>query len=142
MTVIICVDKNNGMSFGGKRQTKDRKLREFLLDIAEREGLQIAMTPYSYEQFKEDERDALITVKENFSFDEDYVFLEHNIPVPWNKVDKLFLCCWNREYPTDEYFSLPIGVECEFMYSDCIIQASHEELIVETYAVHTKKWYK
>lgn len=141
MTVIICLDNNGGISFGGKRQSKDRLFRKFLLDKAEKEKFQISMTPYSYGQFKEDERDELIDVKEAFSFDESCVFLERKTLIPWERVDTLIICCWNRDYPADEYFNLPIGVECILQKTEEIVSDSRT-LTIETYVVHTKNWYR
>ena len=102
MTVIICVDNNGGILFNGKRQSKDRIFRKYLLDIVEKKNSRIAMSPYTYSQFKEDERKELTDVKEEFSFDEDYIFLERAIPILWEKVNNLILCCWNRDYPAGQ----------------------------------------
>lgn len=131
MTVIICVDNNSGILFNGKRQSKDRMLRKYLLDIVEKDNCRIAMTPYTYGQFQEDKRKELIDVKNTFSFDEDYIFLEQSIPISWEKVNNLILCCWNRDYPTDEYFNLPIGVECILQKTEEIVSDSHT-LTIET----------
>ena len=141
MTVIICVDNNGGILFNGKRQSKDRIFRKYLLDIVEKENCRIAMTPYTYGQFQEDKRKEQIDVKNIFSFDEDYIFLEQSIPISWEKVNNLILCCWNRDYPTDEYFNLPIGVECVLRKTEEIVSDSHT-LTIETYEVHTKNWYR
>ena len=35
MTIIICLDKNNGYQFGGKRQSTDRELRKKILELAD-----------------------------------------------------------------------------------------------------------
>lgn len=141
MTVIICVDNNGGILFNGKRQSKDRALRKYLLDIVEKEKCRIAMSSYTYSQFKEDERKEIIDVKERFSFDEDYIFFEQAIPISWEKVNNLILCCWNRDYPADEYFNLPIGVECILQKTEEIVSDSHT-LTIETYEVHTKNWFR
>lgn len=141
MTVIICVDNNGGILFNGKRQSKDRIFRKYLLDIVEKKNSRIAMSPYTYSQFKEDKRKELTDVKEEFSFDEDYIFLERAIPILWEKVNNLILCCWNRDYPADEYFNLPIGVECILQKTEEIVSDSHT-LTIETYEVHTKNWYR
>lgn len=141
MTVIICVDNNGGILFNGKRQSKDRALRKYLLDIVEKENSRIAMSPYTYSQFKDNERKEIIDVKDAFSFDEDYIFLEQSISISWEKVNNLILCCWNRDYPADEYFNLPIGVECILQKTEEIVSDSHT-LTIETYEVHTKNWYR
>lgn len=141
MTVIICVDNNGGILFNGKRQSKDRIFRKYLLDIVEKKNSRIAMTPYTYGQFQEDKRKELIDVKNTFSFDENYIFLEQSIPISWEKVNNLILCCWNRDYPTDEYFNLPIGVECILRNTEEIVSDSHT-LTIETYEVHTRNWYR
>ena len=141
MTVIICVDNNGGILFNGKRRSKDRIFRKYLLDIVEKKNSRIAMLPYTYSQFKEDEGKELTDVKEEFSFDEDYIFLERAIPILWEKVNNLILCCWNRDYPADEYFNLPIGVECILQKTEEIVSDSHT-LTIETYEVHTKNWYR
>lgn len=141
MTLIICVDNNGGILFNNKRQSKDRILRKYLLDIVEKENSYIAMSPYTYSQFKDNERKEIIDVKDAFSFDEDYIFLEQSISISWEKVNNLILCCWNRDYPADEYFNLPIGVECVLRKTEEIESDSHT-LTIETYEVHTKNWYR
>ena len=61
MNVIVCVDKNNGMAFMGKRQSMDCVLREKILEIAN--GSRLLMNGFSAKQF---ESTAAITVDESF----------------------------------------------------------------------------
>lgn len=35
MTLVICLDKNNGYQFGGKRQSADREVRGRILKLAD-----------------------------------------------------------------------------------------------------------
>ena len=50
MNIIVCVDKNNGMSFCGKRQSQDRVLRERVLEMTN--GSRLLMNSYSAKQFE------------------------------------------------------------------------------------------
>ena len=45
MQMILCLDDNNGMSFGGKRQSRDRVVVEKILELTA--GGKIWMNGYS-----------------------------------------------------------------------------------------------
>ena len=48
MSIIICLDKNNGYKFGGKRQSTDRELRKKVLELAD----EIRCDNYTASQFE------------------------------------------------------------------------------------------
>ena len=51
MTLILCVDDRGGLSFNGRRQSQDRRVREDLLTMAA--GGALWMDDYSRRQFTE-----------------------------------------------------------------------------------------
>ena len=57
MTLILCVDDRGGLSFNGRRQSQDRRVREDLLTMAA--GGTLWMDGYSRRQFTEPEAAAI-----------------------------------------------------------------------------------
>ena len=57
MTLILCVDDRGGLSFNGRRQSQDRRVREDLLTMAA--GGALWMDDYSRRQFTEPEAAAI-----------------------------------------------------------------------------------
>ena len=57
MTLILCVDDRGGLSFNGRRQSQDRRVREDLLAMAA--GGTLWMDGYSRRQFTEPEAAAI-----------------------------------------------------------------------------------
>ncbi len=106
MTLILCIDTRLGVSFLGKRQSRDRVLSADIVNSAG--GRRILISEYSKLLFDE----AKIELSENNIFvtknpigdsDEgDLVFLEQKP----KREDLLFaselvLYCWGRHYPSD-----------------------------------------
>ena len=61
MNIIVCIDKNGGMMFGGRRQSQDCVLREKILEVTS--GSRLLMNSYSAKQFENAES---IVVDEDF----------------------------------------------------------------------------
>lgn len=100
MILVICIDKTDGMLFGGKRQSKDKLLRERLLEHAA--ASRLLVNAFTAKQFEE----------EGFFLSEDpvgdaksgeFVFLE-DAELPRENIEKILLYHWNRRYPADRYF--------------------------------------
>ncbi len=100
MILLICIDKNDGMLFGGRRLSKDRAVRERMLSLAA--SSRLLVNAFTAKQFEE----------EGFSLSEaplaeagegDLVFLE-DLPLPEENIEKIILYHWNRRYPADRYF--------------------------------------
>lgn len=104
MTLIVCLDDNNGMMFGAKRQSRDSVLTERILKITE--GKNLVLSPYSAPLFQE-KKDLVITDDPAASASgEDFLLIE-NTPLPESGFDTLLIYRWNRRYPSTRFFTLP-----------------------------------
>ncbi len=102
MNLIICLDKSNGMLFCGKRQSRDIVLCEKVLEISN--GCKLIMNTSSAKLFESIEN---ITIDDNFlnnAQQGDYIFAECEIN-SLEKVEKVFIFQWNRDYPADTFFN-------------------------------------
>ena len=132
MTAIICVDDRNGMLFNHRRQSQDRVLRQDLL--REAAGHILRMNTYSLRQFKE----APPNVRSSEDFLEqakpgEFCFVEDRDPLSFaDRIEKLILYRWNRRYPADLYFTLPLeGWTLE--RREDFPGSSHENITKEVY---------
>ncbi len=103
MNIIICIDKNGGMSFCGKRQSQDCVLREKVLEITS--GARLLMNSYSAKQFENAES---IVVDESFldnANQGDFCFVEDK-EITTEIVEAFYVFNWNRKYPADLFFSV------------------------------------
>lgn len=109
MILAVCVDARGGMLFNRRRQSQDRLLREDLL--TEAAGRPLWMSAYSLRQFP-DPPDNL-RAAENFpalAGSGEFCFFEDCDPAPWlEHAEEILLYCWNRAYPADVYFPLPLA---------------------------------
>ncbi len=107
MTLITCIDTRLGLSFLGKRQSRDKLLSADIVNYAK--GRRILIGEYSRPLFSEagtELSENNIKVSENpmsEACDSDIVFLEGGV------TEKTLLCaselvlfCWNRHYPSDK----------------------------------------
>ena len=104
MRLIICVDARGGMSFNGRRVSRDRVVTE---QIIASEGGCLRMADYSRSLFP---ADADLYAGEDFlenAAPEDRCFLEISDPAPWlHRAEEIILYRWNRSYPYDNRFPL------------------------------------
>lgn len=108
MNIIICTEKNNGMSFCGKRLSQDKVLREKILEITN--GSRLFMSSYSAKQFENTES---IIIDDNFMNNAnqgDFCFVE-NIEITSENVECFYIFNWNRKYPADLFFSVDLKAE-------------------------------
>ena len=103
MKLVVCLDKNNGISFFGKRQSQDELQRKNLFELIG--NLKLFLTEYSYNLYKDIEFNFEI-IDENTEIIKNSVFLyegdflEKFLP----SVDEIIVYFWNRDYPFDETF--------------------------------------
>lgn len=101
MNIALCISKSGGMLFNNRRVSQDRILRQKLLELAGEGKLWI--NDFSADQFEADDR---LCVSEEFltaASDADLCFVE-NVEIPMERVDRVYLFHWNRDYPADVYF--------------------------------------
>lgn len=139
MIVIACVDNNMGMLFNQRRQSQDRALREKILQRCEDHKLW--MNAYSYKQFEEQaaNKDITICVAEDFltrAGAGDYCFVENaDVANCSNEIEQIILYCWNRDYPADFYFTVPVHSKPWRSVSlEDFCGSSHEKITEEVYS--------
>ena len=133
MTLIFCLDNNNGMLFAGKRQSRDRVVCEKVLEIST--GAVLRMSPYSAKLFPETSQ---IVAEVDFlrnagkgacCFVEDYDYLPF-----MDSVSRIILFKWNRDYPADRYFSYDLSANGYSLTSTELFSGhSHDEVTMEVY---------
>ena len=102
MIVILCTDSQNGLMFGGRRQSRDRLRLEDIQSLCGEKPL--LMNEYSSRLFlsygihpQRIAPDFLALANSG-----DYCFVEGNSLLPfYDKLEKIILYRWNRVYPAD-----------------------------------------
>lgn len=133
MTLIVCVDDNMGMLFNHRRQSKDVVVRERILKHAE--GKHLWMNHYSAKQF---DPEALINADESFMNEaapEDVCFAEDCSVAHYEQwIDRIILYKWNRSYPADLHFDIPLVAHGWHLVStEDFVGNSHEKITEEVY---------
>ena len=127
MILTVCVDDRMGMSFGGRRQSKDSVLRQRLLTLS---GGSLRMSGDSARQFEEavyHGSDYLSGAKNG-----DWCFVENLDYENYEAaIEKIILFRWNRHYPADVQFRFP-GKWALTGYED-FPGSSHEKITMEVY---------
>ena len=131
MKLIACIAKNKGMTFLGKRLSRDSVLREKILELSH--GKRLLMNSYSAKQFEDI---SAITVDDDFlnmASDNDFCFIEDVNPDIQN-IDSIYLFNWNRDYPADFFFEIE-PKECGFkrVSSQDFKGSSHEKITLDIY---------
>ena len=132
MKLILFLDERGGMLFNRRRQSQDRKAREYILNMTA--GKRLLMNPYSAKQFKEVEGIILTEAPQKDAAGEDYVLIE-NLPVTLSGVDEVILILWNTLYPSDVSFDTASLAREGFSLKETEEFAgySHEKITVEIY---------
>ena len=109
MTLILCVDDRGGLSFNGRRQSQDRRVREDLLTMAA--GGTLWMDDYSRRQFTEPEAAAIRVdwdpAARAAEGDGLCVLGVQAWAAALGVADRVGLYCWGRHYPADRRLDLP-----------------------------------
>ncbi len=140
MIVMAAVDNRNGMMFNRRRLSQDRLLREKILEIAS--GSVLWMDAYSYDQFSDGPTDSpvegRIVVDEAFlekAGKGEYCFVEDRPVAPYlNRIERVILFQWNRDYPADQYFDLDMQ-DADWQLTDLreFPGYSHDVITMEVY---------
>lgn len=132
MILIACVDDNMGMAFNCRRQSKDNALCARILEKTAHSKLW--MSPYSARQFVQCRNE--ICVDEGFMCKAsawEFAFTELETPGKYaDRVEEILLYRWNRSYPGDLQFDLPLE-RYRLVETTEFSGHSHEEI--------TEEWY-
>lgn len=129
MNLIACVDKDLGLSFNGRRQSRDRAVVARILALSG--SARLLMSPASQSLFAPAEH---LVADPNFltlAKAGDFCFLEQG-PLPTENVERVFLFHWNRAYPADCYFTLDLGALRRVSRED-FAGHSHKKITLEIY---------
>lgn len=112
MIVIACVDNTMGMLFNKRRQSKDIKVIEHIINgFGRRVGNKFFVDSYSETLFKGIPY-FIYEVNENaldVAGEDDVCFIEkQHISRYLNDINAVVLYKWNRNYPSDKYFDLDL----------------------------------
>ena len=127
MILAVCVDDRLGLSFGGRRQSKESAVRNRLWALS---GGNLRMSEYSARQFEEPVyagADYLSGAKSG-----DWCFAENGDYERYaDCVEQIVLFRWNRHYPCDLFFRFP--GKWALARSEEFSGSSHEKITLEVY---------
>ena len=127
MILAVCADDRLGMSFGGRRQSKDSAVRQKLLEIS---CGSLRMSDYSARQFE-----AAVYHGPDYlsgAGEKEWCFAENTDYEKFSdKIEKIILFRWNRHYPSDMQFQFP--GKWVLIRTEDFPGFSHEKITMEVY---------
>ncbi len=133
IAVALCVDDDNGMTFFGKRQSRDRSLiSEFVHSNRNRP---IYISPFSAKLFSEYEGINICEDPLGDCVDGGICFIENIDITPYlDIIDMIVLYRWNMSYPADTYFTPDLRKQ-KYRYLGAldIRGSSHDNITKESY---------
>ena len=130
MILAVCADDRLGMSFGGRRQSKDAQVRRRLWELS---GGNLRMSDYSARQFEEPVYHGSDYL--SGAADDDWCFAENPDYEGFSqKIGRIILFRWNRHYPSDVRWEGQPG-DHGFILSETseFPGKSHEKITKEVY---------
>lgn len=131
MHLVLCVDERDGLSFCGRRLSRDSKVISCIRELTA--GCSLWMSPYSANLF--DHTD--VKVDENFqklAGDGDYCFLETTpLLTHYDNLESVILFCWNRSYPSTVRFPRALLDGMKLADTRDFPGSSHERITMERY---------
>lgn len=133
MHLIVCIDERDGMSFCGRRLSRDSRVSEHILALTA--GHTLWVHPYSAKLFPADAviADAAFAEKAG---EGDFCFAELSVtPDTKKKLESVYLYHWNRAYPATVKFPREL---LDGMYLDATEEFSgnsHETITLERYVL-------
>lgn len=133
MILIVCLDDEDGMLFNHRRQSRDRILNQQILELTQNSKLW--MNAYSAKLFAQSQAPQLC-VDEDFMEKAqagEYCFLENTSAASaLHKIERIVVFRWNRVYPADQKFDLPLAGWRKESSRD-FAGSSHEKITLEVY---------
>lgn len=138
MILVACVDNNMGMLFNNRRQSRDIKVIEHILNGVGRQrsgASRFLVDSYSANLFMHIPY-FMFEVNSNMmeeAGEDDICFVERQDLLPYSdKVNGIILYKWNRDYPSDKYFDLDLS-NYKKVSSREFKGRSHEKVTEEVY---------
>ena len=129
MTVFVCVDDKGGMTFNGRRQSRDSAI---IKDLAKHTDDGVLYISDFSERLFEDSEASVISVSSplDSAYPDGYAFVE-NTPLceHKNKIDRLVIYKWNRHYPSDKKLDIsPDELKMHLVESYDFPGTSHDKI--------------
>ncbi len=125
MNLIVCTDKSGGIMFNNRRVSRDSAVIDKIAEILD--GAPLYLTEYSAKLFENTE----ISVNTDISAAKAgaFIFYEDNeLPA---EINKIYLFNWNRDYPADKFFELPM--DFRWIKKSDFAGSSHKKISLEVY---------
>ena len=133
MTVIVCLDNANGMMFNHRRQSRDANVVKDILRTIK--GTSLLIAPFSEPLFSQAE--CSVSISDSFltgADANDYYFVENTSVAEFKeKISKLIIYKWNRDYPSDFYFDIDYANDYKLETTLDFVGTSHEKITKEVY---------
>lgn len=134
MNIIVCIDDEGGMLFNGRRQSKDKALRQQVRILAQ--GKPLWMNSYTARQFAEDGYE--VAVDEAFLKNapgDAWCFVENCDLLPYlEQIQQVAVYHWNRLYPSDVKFPREFFADkWNLISTRTFAGSSHEQITEEVY---------
>ncbi len=132
MKVIVCLDKNNGMMFNSRRQSRDRNIIEDILKSIKNNKLYVS--GYSAVLF-ENIKNKNIIINDNMlnaAKADDYCFVEDKLLSPDSeKISEITVYFWNKTYPSDRYLDINIDALGFTLYESSDFKGYSHDMITK-----------
>jgi hypothetical protein len=134
MIVICCVDERNGMSFEGRRNAQDRRMRDDVRTLFPC----LSMDAYAYGLYGKDDVKCDYEICEDLRDSHYPCILETTPPSAYeDKIEKIVLYQWHNRYPATVTMDIDLHDEkWECVDHYCFEGSSHEKI---TRAIFQKK---
>lgn len=133
MHLILCIDEKDGLSFCGRRLSRDCRVIEHILSMTN--GHSLWVHPYSSKLFPAH----TVIVDEEFQNKAgkgDYCFSEITpVPVKNENLESVILYCWNRSYPATVKFDRTVLRPLRLTYTEEFPGNSHEIITMQRYTL-------
>ncbi|MGO5336751.1 ribonuclease Z [Bilifractor sp. LCP19S3_H10] len=128
MIVITVIEDRGGMMFNHRRLSRDRVLTEKIKNLVGNHTLWI--DAYSATLFPDAHVDEDFLQKAG---EDDFCFVEDRNLIPYkDRISTLYLFYWNRRYPADLFFNLPLA-EYEMISQEDFPGYSHDKITLQKY---------
>ena len=136
MKIIVCLDDDGGMLFGGRRQSRDRVLLADASADAKKRGGRLFITEFSRKLFEGEGIDFCLDNNMLANADtRDTCFVENlAVGAYTDRIDEIVVYRWNRKYPHD--FSFDISPEDKGFKKEIsteLVGSSHEKITKEIF---------
>ena len=134
---IYVVDKNFGMLFNKRRQSKDSVLIEDIVKKVQASNGSLWLSDYSKELFEgKDIPMKNILELNNNAEEEDFLFIEDVDVENFTEEVEFHIYKWDKVYPADKKFEFPLPSSYEIKEETTFVGSSHEN--IESYVLNVE----